>query len=160
MPLADTLEQRKVGERRFPIFGSRRDDDGLGANGPPIVSCPHDPQRSNYELKAFQPVEREWLAETLWSDMDQIQTFSNLRRILSELRTSLEKEAVRLLGAFGILQTPMDAPLKLAERERFEQLLLLAHSFLEDEAFTVAWETGQSLGWEQAIEHTLDITAS
>jgi DNA-binding SARP family transcriptional activator len=47
-------------------------------------------------LRPYRPVEREWLAETLWPDMNQSQAFSNLRRILSELRTSLENESRRL----------------------------------------------------------------
>ena len=40
-------------------------------------------------LRHGRPVEREWLAGTLWPDIDQSQAFANLRPILSELRRAL-----------------------------------------------------------------------
>jgi DNA-binding SARP family transcriptional activator len=40
-------------------------------------------------LRHGRPVEREWLAGTLWPDMDQSQAFDNLRPVLSELRKAL-----------------------------------------------------------------------
>ncbi|MCW3052575.1 MAG: hypothetical protein JWN14_1745 [Chthonomonadales bacterium] len=47
-------------------------------------------------LRHDRPVERDWLAGTLWPDMDQSQAFANLRPILSELRRALQGEGVRL----------------------------------------------------------------
>ena len=42
------------------------------------------------------PVEREWLAGTLWPDVDQSQSFANLRPALSALREALGEESHRL----------------------------------------------------------------
>jgi DNA-binding SARP family transcriptional activator len=47
-------------------------------------------------LRAGRPVEREWLAETLWPESDAAQGLYNLRRSLTNLRTALQKEAYRL----------------------------------------------------------------
>lgn len=47
-------------------------------------------------LRHGRPVEREWLAGTLWPDMDQSQAFDNLRPVLSELRKALGSEGERL----------------------------------------------------------------
>jgi predicted ATPase/DNA-binding SARP family transcriptional activator len=47
-------------------------------------------------LRANRPVEREWLAGTLWPDADQNQAFANLRVILSELRQALASAGGRL----------------------------------------------------------------
>ncbi len=47
-------------------------------------------------LRHDRPVEREWLAATLWPDLDQTQAFANLRPVLSELRNGLGSQAARL----------------------------------------------------------------
>src|SRR5215813_12438884 len=47
-------------------------------------------------LRHDRPVEREWLAGTLWPDVDQSQAFSSLRPIVSELRSGLGNERERL----------------------------------------------------------------
>jgi len=47
-------------------------------------------------LRHDRPVERDWLAGTLWPDMDQSQAFANLRPVLSELRRALRGEGARL----------------------------------------------------------------
>src|SRR5579862_3509012 len=47
-------------------------------------------------LRANRPVEREWLAATLWPDLDQSRAFANLRPVLSELRSALATQGTRL----------------------------------------------------------------
>jgi predicted ATPase/DNA-binding SARP family transcriptional activator len=47
-------------------------------------------------LHPNRPVQREWLAETLWPDSKQSQAFANLRPVLSELRRALAEESKRL----------------------------------------------------------------
>jgi predicted ATPase/DNA-binding SARP family transcriptional activator len=47
-------------------------------------------------LRHGRPVEREWLAGTLWPDVDQSQSFANLRPVLSALRAALGEEGKRL----------------------------------------------------------------
>src|SRR5215471_14023920 len=47
-------------------------------------------------LRHDRPVEREWLAATLWPDVDQSRAFANLRPILSELRSRLGSQGARL----------------------------------------------------------------
>jgi DNA-binding SARP family transcriptional activator len=44
-------------------------------------------------LRHPSPVEREWLAGTLWPDSEQSQAFRNLRVVLSELRSALGAES-------------------------------------------------------------------
>jgi predicted ATPase/DNA-binding SARP family transcriptional activator len=47
-------------------------------------------------LRHGRPVEREWLARTLWPDFDQTQAYANLRPTLSELRKALGSEGERI----------------------------------------------------------------
>lgn len=47
-------------------------------------------------LRAGRPVEREWLAGTLWPDVDQSPAAANLRVVLSELRRALGIQGSRL----------------------------------------------------------------
>lgn len=47
-------------------------------------------------LRHARPVEREWLAGTLWPDVEPSQAFANLRPILSELRNGLGNQSERL----------------------------------------------------------------
>lgn len=47
-------------------------------------------------LRHDRPVEREWLAGTLWPDVNQTRAFSNLRPVVSELRQALGSQAHRI----------------------------------------------------------------
>ena len=47
-------------------------------------------------LRAGRPVEREWLADTLWPDVDPSRAAANLRVVLSELRRVMGSEDGRL----------------------------------------------------------------
>ena len=47
-------------------------------------------------LRGGRSVEREWLAETLWPDVDPVRAASNLRVVLSELRHVLSSAGERL----------------------------------------------------------------
>src|SRR5215813_10498434 len=47
-------------------------------------------------LRHDRPVEREWLAGTLWADYEQSHAFGNLRFSLSELRRVLGSQQPRL----------------------------------------------------------------
>ena len=49
-------------------------------------------------LRANRPVERDWLAGTLWSESTESQAAYNLRRSLSNLRQALGTQAARLLS--------------------------------------------------------------
>lgn len=57
-------------------------------------------------LRGGRPVEREWLAETLWPDADMEQALAGLRTVLSELRQALG-------GANGQIQIPSRHTIKL-----------------------------------------------
>jgi predicted ATPase/class 3 adenylate cyclase/Tfp pilus assembly protein PilF len=52
-------------------------------------------------LKHPRPVEREWIAGTLWPESDPEQGLANLRQRLAELRRVLGEEAQRLLTPSG-----------------------------------------------------------
>jgi len=47
-------------------------------------------------MRGGRPVEREWLAGTLWPDTDQDRSLTNLRSVLSDLRVALGTEGERL----------------------------------------------------------------
>ncbi len=47
-------------------------------------------------LRQGRPVEREWLAGTLWPDADKEQSLSSLRSVLSELRKAMNGQGERL----------------------------------------------------------------
>src|SRR5579862_8213770 len=47
-------------------------------------------------LRAGKPVDRDWLAGTLWPDSSQSQALAYLRQNLTELRNALGSEAARL----------------------------------------------------------------
>ncbi|MCW3096470.1 MAG: hypothetical protein JWL77_2088 [Chthonomonadaceae bacterium] len=49
-------------------------------------------------LRHDRPVEREWLAGTLWPEMDQSQSNANLRGVLSDLRRTLGSQHSRLMA--------------------------------------------------------------
>jgi predicted ATPase/DNA-binding SARP family transcriptional activator len=85
-------------------------------------------------LRHGRPVEREWLAGTLWPDVDQSQAFDNLRPILSELRRGLGNQSVRLL-----------AP------DRRTLLLDLGGADVDVLRFDAAIESGKLSNLEQAV---------
>src|SRR5689334_830714 len=47
-------------------------------------------------LRHERPVERDWLAGTLWPESLQSQAYSSLRRTLTDLRQAMGEEAARL----------------------------------------------------------------
>jgi two-component SAPR family response regulator len=69
-----------------------------------VEGVPLPPVRSRKILWAFgllvlrngRPVDREWLARTLWPENDLSQALANLRPNVSQLRAALGKEAVRI----------------------------------------------------------------
>jgi predicted ATPase/DNA-binding SARP family transcriptional activator/Tfp pilus assembly protein PilF len=87
-------------------------------------------------LRHPRPVEREWLAGTLWPDSEQSQAFRNLRVALSELRSALGAERRRLqspnrhtlsldlTGAEVDVRT-FDAAILSGERSALEQAVAL-----------------------------------
>lgn len=47
-------------------------------------------------LRHGRPVERDWIAGTLWPDSDQSQAYASLRRALTDLRQAIGADAMRL----------------------------------------------------------------
>jgi predicted ATPase/DNA-binding SARP family transcriptional activator len=86
-------------------------------------------------LRHDRPVERDWLAGTLWPDMDQSQAFANLRPIVSELRNGLGSQKERL-------QSPGRHTLRLE----------LSDAEVDVLQFDSAIKSGQLADLEQAIE--------
>jgi predicted ATPase/DNA-binding SARP family transcriptional activator/Tfp pilus assembly protein PilF len=89
-------------------------------------------------LRHDRPVEREWLAGTLWPEMDQSQSNANLRGVLSDLRRALGSQHPRLmsLGRHTLLlelATPevdvdvltFDAAVKSGKRANLERAVAL-----------------------------------
>jgi predicted ATPase/DNA-binding SARP family transcriptional activator len=85
-------------------------------------------------LRHDRPVEREWLAGTLWPDMDQSQAFANLRPVLSELRGGLGDQKDRL-------QSP----------DRHTLVLDLAGAEVDLLRFDAALRSGKIADLEQAV---------
>src|SRR5438128_214102 len=63
-------------------------------------------------LQRGQPVQREWLAQTLWPESSLLAARDNLRHSLSDLRKALGTEAVRLSAP-----TPTTLRLNIVEAE-------------------------------------------
>jgi predicted ATPase/DNA-binding SARP family transcriptional activator len=85
-------------------------------------------------LRHERPVEREWLAGTLWPDADQSQAFANLRVVLSELRQALDDQGERV-------QSP----------SRHTLLLNLAGAEVDVLAFDAAVKSGTLPALERAV---------
>jgi predicted ATPase/DNA-binding SARP family transcriptional activator len=85
-------------------------------------------------LRHDRPVEREWLAGTLWPDVDQSQAFANLRPIVSELRRALGSQGARL-------QSP----------DRHTLLLELAGAEADVLTFDAAMKSRKPSALEQAV---------
>src|SRR5258708_27978680 len=117
-------------------------------------------------LRDERPVEREWLAGTLWPDVTQQRAAANLRVVLSELRHALGDEGRRLLspgrhtlsldlaGAYVDLRT-FDAAINSKETEALKRALALYRSaLLEDCAEEGVWQErivrGQT--WLHAVQ--------
>jgi predicted ATPase/DNA-binding SARP family transcriptional activator/Tfp pilus assembly protein PilF len=85
-------------------------------------------------LRPNRPIEREWLAGTLWPDLDQSRAFANLRSVLSELRKALATQGNRL-------QSP----------DRTTLMLDLAEADVDVLRFDAAIKSGQLADLEQAM---------
>src|SRR5579871_1054306 len=85
-------------------------------------------------LRPQRPVQREWLAGTLWPDVDQSQSFANLRVVLSELRRALGSERERL-------RSP----------DRHTLILDLTGAEVDLRTFDAAMESKQLSALEQAV---------
>src|SRR5579862_3376319 len=85
-------------------------------------------------LRPNRPVEREWLAGTLWPDVEQSKAFANLRPVLSELRKALATQGNRL-------QSP----------NRLTLLLDLTDAQVDLLRFDAAIKTGKLSDLEQAV---------
>jgi predicted ATPase/DNA-binding SARP family transcriptional activator len=85
-------------------------------------------------LRHDRPVQREWLAGTLWPDMDQSQAFANLRPVLSDLRRALAEQSTRL-------QSP----------DRLTLLLDLTDADVDLLTFDAAIQSGKLPDLERAI---------
>ena len=85
-------------------------------------------------LRHGRPVEREWLAGTLWPDADQSQSFGNLRPAVSDLRRALGSQSDRL-------QSP----------DRHSLLLDLSSSEVDLLAFDAAIAVKSPASLEQAV---------
>ena len=106
-----------------------------------VYGCPLPRMRSRkgmwllalLTLRHGRPVQREWLAEALWPDIDQPLAFANMRPILSELRQGLGDQSKRL-------QSP----------SRHTLLLDLGGADLDIQVFDAAIKSGTRADLEQA----------
>lgn len=85
-------------------------------------------------LRYGRPVEREWLAGTLWPEVGQTQSFASLRAVLSELRGALGSQGVRL-------QTP----------SRHTIALDLSDASVDVLTFDAAIASGESAALQKAV---------
>jgi predicted ATPase/DNA-binding SARP family transcriptional activator/uncharacterized protein HemY len=85
-------------------------------------------------LRPNRPVEREWLAGTMWPEVEQSNAFDNLRPVLSELRKALGDQSQRL-------QSP----------DRFTLMLDLTHAEVDLLRFDAAIHSGTLSELEQAV---------
>ena len=65
------------------------------------------------------------------------------------------ERALQLAGFAAALRESIGAPLPPSEQARVDRMIAPAREALPESAVTVAWETGRSLGLEQAIELAL-----
>jgi DNA-binding SARP family transcriptional activator len=85
-------------------------------------------------LRHNRSVEREWLAGTLWPDVEQSKAFDNLRPVLSELRKALGDQGKRL-------QSP----------DRFTLVLDLTHAEVDLLRYDAAIHSGTLSNLQQAV---------
>ena len=87
-------------------------------------------------LRQSRPVEREWMAGTLWPDADTEQSLTSLRTVLSELRKALGSEGGRLtspsrhtlaldLSGAEVDLLAFDAAIKNGKQSSLEQAVAL-----------------------------------
>ena len=101
---------------------------------PPFRSRKHLWVLALLTLRHNRPVEREWLAGTLWPDVDQSSGFANLRPVLSELRRALAAQGNRL-------QSP----------DRLTLLLDLTDAEVDLLQFDAAIKSGKLSSLQQAV---------
>jgi DNA-binding SARP family transcriptional activator len=120
-------------------------------------------------LREEAPVERDWLARTLWPDSFEVKARYNLRRCLSDLRAALDTEAKRLQtrssrtvslsldGADVDLFTfdRIMARTKYAPDEDLEKAVLLYRGPLL-EGYTEEWMTAERAQREEAFLTALE----
>ena len=122
-------------------------------------------------LRHNRSVEREWLAGTLWPDVDQTQAFANLRPALSGLRDALGAAAARLespgrrtlrlnlaAGADVDLLT-FDAAVASGERKALEQAIRVYRGPLL-EGFAEEWIVQDRMARERDCLRALQTLAS
>jgi predicted ATPase/DNA-binding SARP family transcriptional activator len=101
---------------------------------PPLRSHKHLWLLALLTLRPNRPVEREWLAGTMWPEVEQSNAFDNLRPVLSELRKALGDQSQRL-------QSP----------DRFTLVLDLTHAEVDLLRFDAAIHSGTLSELEQAV---------
>ncbi len=110
-------------------------------------------------LRHGRPVEREWLAETLWPDAGTDQSLTSLRTVLCELRQALGREGGRLqspnrhslcleLGGMSIDLLEFDAAKGSRDEGALKQVVALYRGPLL-EGCTEEWVTQERLAREQ-----------
>jgi hypothetical protein len=68
----------------------------------------------------------------------------------------LKSLTYRLMGAGESLRESIGAPLYPHEREEYDQQVEQVRSALGEGDFTVAWQEGRAMAWEEAVEYALD----
>ena len=120
-------------------------------------------------LRQGQPVEREWLAETLWPDADADQSLTSLRTVLCELRQAMGREGGRLqspnrhslcldLGGMSIDLLEFDAAKSSREAAALKQAVALYRGPLL-EGCTEEWVAQERLVREQDCLRALQTLA-
>ena len=69
---------------------------------------------------------------------------------------SQTSRSVRLLAAASALRQTGGCPLATAETEEIDGWIASARAALGEAAFGIAWEAGQAMTWEQAVEYARD----
>src|SRR5438128_1157212 len=121
-------------------------------------------------LKQDRPVDRLWLAGTLWPETTEENAFTSLRKALTDLRHALGEEAHRLYAptprtlAFDLTEafcdvTTFDTALAKGEIERLEKALVLYRGPLLENC-TEDWVFLERNAREQAYLHALETLAS
>ncbi len=120
-------------------------------------------------LRQGRPVEREWLAETLWPDAGTDQSLTSLRTVLCELRQALGREGRRVqspnrhslcleLGGMFVDLLEFDAAKSSREAAVLKQAVALYQGPLL-EGCTEEWVTQERLAREQDCLRALQTLA-
>ena len=86
----------------------------------------------------------QWIAHSL-------EAFASLA-----VKEGQEERGVRLWGAARALRETISSPLPPNDREKQERDVAAAREALGEAVFTVAWERGRAMTWEQGIEYALE----